>query len=111
MSRIYSARLAGAVAVEPDGADLGTVPADSVWVLRHITVVYRGAGTAGLTGFSFTNAAAEPIWWQSGPEIDAIQSTDWAGRHVMNAGDTLTFTTGDAGPWDMLVSGYLLTAP
>lgn len=111
MSRVYSARLGGGVGIEPAGAALGTVPTSTVWVVRHLTVVFRGAPTAVLNGFSVTNTAGEPLWWQSGPEIAALQSMDWAGRHVIEAGDTVTFLTGDAGPWDVLMSGYALATP
>lgn len=111
MSRVYSARLGGGIDLVPEGAVLGTVPASTVWVVRHITVVFRGSPTGALDGFSVTNGAGEPLWYQSGPEISVFQSLDWAGRHVIEAGDSVTFLTEDAGPWDALMSGYALSTP
>jgi hypothetical protein len=111
VSRVYSARLGGGVGIEPAGALLGTVPASTIWVVRHITVVFRGAPTTVLLGFQVVNGATEPLWWQSGPEIAAQQSMDWAGRHVIEPGDTVTFLTSNPGPWDVLMSGYALATP
>ena len=111
MSRVYSARLGGGIDIVPSGATLGTVPASTVWVVRHLTVVFRGVPTTPLNGFSVTNGAGEPLWYQSGPEITVFQSMDWAGRHVLEAGDSVTFLTIDAGPWDVLMSGYALSTP
>jgi len=92
-------------------AVLGTVPAGKVWVVRHITVTYHGAGTIALNGWIVSNSAGEWLWSRPGPDIPVDASEDWAGRHVLAAGDVLTFESIDSANYNVLASGYELTTP
>jgi hypothetical protein len=110
VAKVYSARLASAVAVG-SFTTLGTVPDGHVWVLRHMTANYNGVPASPLVGFT-VGIEAQPVLWFLGPLGVQSQFTyHWSGRHVARSGEIVFIDTTDADAWEIIVSGYDLVLP
>ena len=90
------------------GTVSATVPAGKVWVVTNITAVPRGSEVTGWTTYVAT--ATGLIF-----ALFSLLSADprgqtWAGRVPLIAGEGLAVFQA-VGSWDVIVSGYDLTAP
>lgn len=103
MAAVYSTQFASGVQTGAGSGTLFTVPSGYLVVVRSIQI-FQYTGTAETfqiadgSGVSIATAISPGAPWQ----------LDWDGRAVLNAGETIEFSTGGGG-WTYRVSGYLLT--
>ena len=111
MARVYSTQLFNLIVPGAGTQLLGTVPASTVWVVRHITAFPQAITDLPIKGFTIFLNSGVVLWANRGPAIPLGQSLDWSGRHVVEAGDAITADMGDATGWSFLGSGYQLALP
>lgn len=104
MATIYSKRFLLEQGLSTDAGF--TVEDGYVAILRDISGYFGSQATApsiavDVNGAKFFEADTPPL---------ALTAFQWTGRVVMEAGDTCTATALN-GNGDILISGYLLTAP
>jgi hypothetical protein len=111
VARVYSKQLVSAVGLGLVLTDLATVPAGTVWVVRHMTAAFAATPAGTLGGFEVGTGDGGAIWSLGPLGVLWGQTYDYSGRQVLNAGQVLTFTSGDDPSWQLLVSGYELALP
>lgn len=87
-----------------------TVPNGFVAVVRDIMMINQGVVGTGLFGCWAQDDAGAWIYALFTPVACVGNPYTWEGRAVMNAGETLSIHSLDAG-WKVRASGYLLTTP
>ena len=105
MASVYSTRFIEVSSLTPSAAY--TVPAGFVAVVRDLDAVSQGS--VAVAELVMVGAAGQAIYLAFAP-ISTSMWFGWRGRQVLLAGETLHVDVAN-GPWDVSVSGYLLTAP
>lgn len=94
-----------------DGAVAGPVPSGFVWVIRDIVVASSGGTYLTAAGFSIQDNEGAYLFSVHWPYARLGRSYHWSGHQVLDAGDQLTFHSGDVSTWYWRVSGYQLSTP
>jgi hypothetical protein len=95
--------------VDTVGQVLYTVPAGYITVVRDIEVLHVSSDSGTFSIYDQgPGSSAATIWFVGVADLAWAQ---WKGRAVMNAGDQLIASVSDAGTYQAIVSGYLLSAP
>lgn len=102
----YSIRLASLAAQAAGVHLLYTVPSGKIAVVRDIDLV-TGLAVAG-TAAIFAGSSGATFFTSSGAV--ALVWSEWRGRQVLPAGETLKVVVIGGQQYDVTVSGYLLTA-
>lgn len=89
-----------------NGTHVYTCTAGVVTVLRDVDAYYGGTGV--LQNVLVIGANGQAIW-EFNPAVLEPSYGSWRGRQVFYAGETITFSTGDA--TDITASGYELLLP
>jgi hypothetical protein len=111
MARVYSTRLISELGVSGSGVIVATVPLGHVYVLRDMTARSVEVPAIPLGGF-LLSIDGGPHIWDVGPfGVMARHTYEASSRQVALSGDSIIMSTGDAGGWDLLVSGYDLELP
>lgn len=84
-----------------------SVPAGYIVVLRDLDVYY-GGGLGAATVF-LQNGLGAAIWSNAFGALASGQYASWRGRQVINNPYSVSIVTDS--PMDVMLSGYLLTAP
>ena len=80
-------------------------------MLRHLTAYYTPSVTPPLDGFIVALDPLAIVWALGGLGVCVGRTYDWSGRHVVNDGQVVTFTSTDGPNWCLLGSGYELVLP
>jgi hypothetical protein len=89
---------------------LGGPPTGTKWVVREIHSLGPGPWYAAIGGWSLTDSENVEIAAVRPPVAVGGWPFEWAGRQVIEEGDTITVNTAEPG-WQLRVSGYQLTLP
>lgn len=103
MAPIYSQKLVNASYPASQNAVIYTVPASTTVVVTNIDMYYHSnaANSASYVEIGATNLLYHLT---SGTEISNLQ---WVGKQVLNAGDTITYVTGNETS-RLAITGYVL---
>jgi hypothetical protein len=89
------------------------VPSGFVWDIRDISMYHSGTPQVALGGFQVFATLPGPHYpsiFSASPALGGIQY-HWVGRCILNVDEYFTVQVADAGPWDCIVTGYVLTTP
>jgi hypothetical protein len=103
---VYSSRLFAARLLVAGAHTLYTVGAGNVVILRDLDVVQAAAFSSEL--YVYDGSSQVSFAYYSSPANVTYYS--WRGRQVFSAGETIKCFVVGSGQWDLIASGYILTA-